>query len=283
MNNAWDCATGAILQVDIQMTTLNNAPTPYINIQYPGPPQNTPIRYGAQPPELLGPTDLILMRDRSAFYRGPAYTFQQAFNKTVVVREQDFPYSIPNTPPPNKRELGSKWLGAAADFIGLSKRQSGVNQSDFDQNLYAGPTDRPWFCFWNGTYLDGFIYVYDQAADTSTAAATPSSSPAKHKRQDSQGRPPYPKTIKIEERRDVLPSQAYCQQFQILDNWVLGKVAKPDGSYNIVNIEEDESDQASTIRQAKIHNGGSRLRRALFRSRDITNEGNMCECSWGNT
>ena len=266
------------------MTTLNNAPTPYINIQYPGPPRNTPIRYGAQPPELLGPTDLILMRDRSAFNRGPAWTFQQPFNKTVVVREQDFPYSIPNTPPPpDKRDLGSKWLGLAADLIGLSKRQTGVNQSDFDQNLYAGPTDRPWFCFWNGTYLDGFIYVYDQAADTSTAAAAPSSSPAKHKRQDNPRRPPYPKTIKIEERRDVLPSQAYCQQFQILDNWVLGKVARPDGTPNIVNIDEDESDQASTIHQAKIHNGGSRLRRALFRSRDITNEGNMCECSWGNS
>lgn len=222
------------------------------------------------------------MSDRSAFHRGPAYTFQQPFNKTVVVRESDFPGSIPNTPA-KKRDLGSKWLGIAADLIGLSKRQSGedsgVDQSDFDQNLYAGPKDRPWFCFWNGTYLDGFIYVYGQAAETSTAAASAPSSPAKHKRDDG----PIPRTIKIEERRDVLPSQAYCQQFQILDNWRLGPVARDDGSFNIVNIEEDESDQASTINQAKFHRGGGRLRRTVLGNRDITYEGNMCECSWTNS
>ena len=285
-NNAWDCATGAILQIDIEMTTSNQGPSPYINIQYPGPPKNRPIRYGAQPPELTGPTDLVLMRDRSAFHRGPAYTFQQPFNKTVVVRENDFPGSVPNNP--GKRDLRSymkRWLDLAADVTGFSKRQYGAENSDFDQNLYAGPTDRPWYCFWNGTYLDGFIYVYDQAQHSS-AAATPSASPQNHKRQSPSNGPAYPKTIKIEERRDDFHSPAYCQQFQVLDNWRLGAVSKPDGSRNIVYISKEESDPTSPYHQnqaTKNRNGGSKSRRALLQKRAMSSGGSLCECSWGNT
>ena len=295
-NNSWDCSNGATLNIVINLTPQSSSP--YVSLTYP-PLPNGQIRYGAQPPQLSGPTNLVLSKDKSAFNNGPAYAFEQFFNKTVIVRAEDFPGAIPLS----KRDRGwsmKRWFQDSAVWEGLSmlsKRQE--QESDWNQTEYASPTDRPWLCFWNQTILDGFIYVTENvnaaasAAPSAGALAPASSSP--RKRQVPLNLAPYPKAIKIEERRNghntILP---YCQQMQVLQNGQLGTVAKDDGTLNIVNIAESEGSitNMNQMQQSVGNYGygssaaasasGPSSPQALNLKRVIREYNNRCECSWAN-
>lgn len=250
-NNAWDCSNGASLNLTIG--TQNNAP--YVTLTYPYKPGQ--IQYGAQPPQLAGASSLLFMSDtdRSAFKRGPAYVFKQPFDKTVIVRSQDFPGAVA------RRGLAwsvKRWLGV--DYPPtivtppILRRQ--IQQSDWNMTSIASPSDKPWQCVWKGTWLSAYIYV-------SQSVTQPSQ---------------YPKSLKITEKRPhVNPPQAFCQQMQIQPDFSMRPLKLADGSTNLVNLQEVESDTDDDG-----NSPGHLQQRSLNRRQDYIG-GPRCQCTWLST
>ena len=230
-------------------------------MDYPTSP-NAPITYGAQPPQLNQPSPLILMENRDDPTKGPAYLFVQLYNKTVILRENELSSGYPRL----RRSLLDRWFNneeVVDEPARLRERDASVAQ----------PPDRPWFCFWNNTVLEGFIFL-TQSADTSSSLSTTSSSmttinqvhsqttreaytkstskagsqglsqptASQAKRQSLPSLLPYPKMMKIEERRGQYnPVQPYCQQMQVLYNGQLNEVRDPTtNKLVIVNLTESE-------------------------------------------
>ena len=257
-NNSWDCSTGAKLSIEVSMSPAGG---PEITLDYDQTP-GTSWRYGAQPPELNGPTNLRVVQDKDEWSKGAAYFFNNFYNKTVIVREQDFPG--PNV---MKRSI-------------LEGRDS-----DWTQNQFASVSDKPWFCFWNNTMIEGFIYVSqdDDPSDTASNAAPTGSmygasptAPPRHKRDDYQAPgTPYPKVVKIEERRPRprLAGPAYCQQMQILYNWQPGTIGEP------VYLDLDGPNYAGgNAAETSDSYGSQRLVRRTLGQRGP----NTCMCEWQN-
>lgn len=235
---AWDCATGANLSMVVSMAGPN---APVVSLSYATPSDGL-IRYGSQPPQLNQPANLVLMKDKYDSNKGPAYVFQQQYTKVVIVHEGDIPGSISGS----KRSLLNRWFYDK----GFENHGSLIGRQEDDEwmsDSIARPVDRPWFCYWNNTILEGFIFVTQDASASASAspsaAATSSQLPeSRFKRQSPPGPPSYPKSVKIEERRPLNPSPAYCEQMQILNNNQPGPVVNPNTQkVNTVNLTETES------------------------------------------
>ncbi|KAK3071877.1 hypothetical protein LTR53_007832 [Teratosphaeriaceae sp. CCFEE 6253] len=101
------------------------------------------------------------VQDNDAPTSGPAFYFQQFYDKVVVVPEDALSASSPSN---------SK---------GKAKRQSfQLDQGWLNQKTVAQPGERPWFCVWNNTFIEAFIYVQQPVASSyiltsSTATPTP--------------------------------------------------------------------------------------------------------------
>ena len=219
------------------------------------------IQYGAQTPQLdLQPMQLVLDLDYKSY--GPAYHFSTTYDKVVVLRPEE--------------------LSAG---LYLKKRQS-AGEIPPRQRFTVQPGDYPWYCYWNRTYIEGYIYAEDNStaasftalptmwptnspsstasgnaifaavtpiptsitASPSTAAAEATATPSSIVRRDaaadaaaSQSRiPPYPRIVKIEERRLPDSPQPYCQRMVLLDN---GEIAPaPNGNDPITALWLQEQD-----------------------------------------
>lgn len=242
-SSAWDCATGANLSMVVTMTNSN---APIVSL-LSAMPSDGFIRYGSQPPQLNQPANLVLMKDKDDFNKGPAYVFQQQYNKIVIVHEEDIAGGIPSS----KRSLLKRWfyhkgLGNHGSLIGRQQDDKWMSDS------IAQPVDRPWFCYWNNTILAGFIFVTEDASTSASAsytspstAATSSGSsqfPGSRLKRQNPPSPFYPKSIKVEERRPLTPGRPYCEQMQILNTYEPGPIVNPStGLVNTVYLSETES------------------------------------------
>ncbi|THY84239.1 hypothetical protein D6C93_08600 [Aureobasidium pullulans] len=117
----------------------------------------TGINYGTQPPNThFAP--FISVEDDDEPYRGPAFYFQTYYDKFVVVPESSLPAS-----------------NAASQ-----QKRSYVNSNWFTQHqVQAG--DKPWFCWFNQTFLEGFVYAnnYTLPSDSASSSSMASSSYSK--------------------------------------------------------------------------------------------------------
>jgi len=229
---------------------------------------NKSILYGLQSPVLeMKPMELVLDLDYRAY--GPAYHFSARYDKLVIL-------------PPEELNLGS----------GLKKR----DDQKYRQHFQVKPGDYPWFCYWNGTYVEGYIYSEDnstaasftsfptqwptptssESGTSSTAAvtvaaamattsssslsastqpaavaATPSSVPMNgvipHAGRDTSSdasspprMPPYPRIVKVEERRLPNSPQPYCQQMLLLDNGQITPAPAPNDSPIRIWLQESD-------------------------------------------
>ncbi|PGH10428.1 hypothetical protein GX51_00187 [Blastomyces parvus] len=202
--------------------------------------------YGAQPPVLEETDfDLKLMLDKTERELGPALFFFTPFDKLVIIHEDDFP--VPSD--------------QAIDGAVVRRRAENT------ANLSSKPGDRPYFCWWNSTYLELFIYVNrpisehlttttttdsnqytpTQTSTTFTTATLPPSLDQRGLKSTPLPAPPngvpreYPRRIKLEEKRsstDGIPP--YCEQMQVMDN---GSISGPLGSR--VPIDEAETTLSS--------------------------------------
>lgn len=297
-SSAWDCATGANLKIDITMTDSN---VPVLSLSYPTLP-GAKIRYGAQPPALNGPVTLSLNTDSDTPNKGPAYSFCHSYNKTVIVRQED----LPGGSQASKRSFMRRWLSdddGLKDPASLFERDS----SQFPYSQYAKAGEQPWYCFWNDTSLEGFVFVTQNAENNTgesrpypsvavTSAATPSAPyQGRAKRQAPTNLSAYPKIIKIEERRSVHNAiRPYCQQMQILYNQQLGFTVP--GSDSPLTIQLDETEAPF---QQKMWQGGGAggpggpgpaamsaaltslpWKRKSYDKRASNGEAPSCHCQW---
>lgn len=241
-----------------------------------------PLRYGAQPPVLNARYDLMVMLDRADLDRGPAFFFQQYYDKLVIVPEKRIALGSSKHSSRDAQELAER--GSPGEWYGDT----------------AQPSDRPWFCFWNNTLLEGFIYVTQDCSSplnsSSPSAAPPNPPPSPStmaqlpstwntypsipttsatagKRQTPPSIPPrYPKVIKIEERRQAQHAvQPYCQQMQVLYDGSVVQATTRSGDMVIVHLNETESSPPQVAKGSK--KGGARLQK-----KDSIEGG--CHCVW---
>ena len=240
----------------------------------------------------------MIVNDRDDPSKGPAYMFQQIVDKVVIVKTQDLPGAFPDT----QRSFMKRWFGeddGVEDPITLRERGG---DSEWTDNSIAGPTDKPWYCFWNNTILEGFIYITNDTGtngSTTGAAATSSisgswqpgtggviSSPStttmvqiKRQAPSVTGQGPYPKIVKIEERRVSLNNvQPYCQQMQILNTNVPGLLTNTAGQNNTIQLTEA---QPPTQHGTGYSNDSPPGKRRLLADRGAMV--NPCECKWLNS
>lgn len=128
---------------------------------------DTQISYGTQVSAMNTQlSQFLAVMDNDAPGNGPAFYFQQYYNKLVVV-------------PENALKISSGKLKPRQGYYNLA-------QGWLQQKSVAAAGDQPWFCFWNNTFLEGFVYVQQPLAQTSlnttlsasAAEATNSTSPS---------------------------------------------------------------------------------------------------------
>ncbi|KAF2167186.1 hypothetical protein M409DRAFT_66220 [Zasmidium cellare ATCC 36951] len=154
---AWDCNL-----------TPNAALGISVEIPGPGKPSgasvfyasnDTTIAYGAQLSSMNTPfAQFLTVQDNDDKSNGPAFYFQQFYDKVVVVPEEAI--AVPSDSKKGKR--GEYPPG----FI--------VPEEWSHRKQVATPGDKPWFCVWNGTFLEGFIYIQQAASVSSSVASTTS-------------------------------------------------------------------------------------------------------------
>jgi hypothetical protein len=196
--------------------------------------------YGAQTPFLPTPTqNLDLAIDTSDPGMGPALFFYALFNKLVILPDETFSSSS---------VLKRSYVDG----------DTSVLEAFMDRRQTAQPGDKPWFCWWNSTMMEFFLYVNQSSTDTlsgSTAttdgnmAASTATSSYRSKSRRSGGAADYPRKIKIQERRDYSGAVSpYCQQMQVMNNGQTVPLAN-----QIINIKEREPTPTTTYTDT---NGG---------------------------
>lgn len=228
---AWSCDLSVYQnpQFQILVTPAQGTSPDLVRISASGM-RTAPVKYGTQPPSMDKPQKLSVAIDQSDLHAGLAYVFQVPYNKLVILHEDEF-----NPEGKSKR---------AIEDIAPPRR-----------GMDLQPKDRPWYCYWNNTILEGFIYVTNDVPITplnSTSSNGPLATQTSAASQESTAPdlnnlnfPSYPKLVRLEERRDPMILQngikPYCQQMQVLNDMNLGTVNKPDSNEPMI-ISLDETD-----------------------------------------
>ncbi|KAL2868292.1 uncharacterized protein BJX67DRAFT_53120 [Aspergillus lucknowensis] len=194
------------------------------------------LTYGAQLPFFTSPSiDLSLAMDTSDLSLGPALSFFTFFDKLIVVPEDTF-----SSTDVSKRSVTEEEIFASVHH---RKRESDVG-------------DRPWFCWWNSTVMEFFLYI-NQTTKESRYASSNSlvesyatdeddkvyTSDSLSKRDD-DSLSNYPRRIKMEEKRDYAEAQApYCQQMQVKEDGSV-EMASPE----TIGISVNEPTPTTTIK-----------------------------------
>jgi hypothetical protein len=275
---AWSCSISTIIPYEMiinAITGSNILADGEINLNL-GNSSLADLIYGAQPPILKHPQVMDLALDNSDVQRGPAWFFQTLYDKLVIVQE-----SALVAPSNSKRGVSSPPLPQATQFV-----RKGV----------ANAGDKPWFCYWNSTLVEAFIYVNQTSAAGARAAASSSATPPSSSHTSSAPPPAstssawavpapvflpyYPKVVKVEERRvtvGVNPIQPYCVQHLITGDGT----AQPylDGSGRPVTIYLNETESAvapAMLRRHAVFDGFVELSEELTERQSSS----TCGCVW---
>jgi hypothetical protein len=230
--------------LQMTLTPLAGSPDPLSNIEmtldYGNDSLNT-YSYGAQAPQFEQQQVLRLVNDVDETVRGPAWWFQMPYNKLVILKDTDL------TVAQQKRQLGQH---GAADY-----NRKGVLQTN----------DVAWFCYWNGTVLEAFIYPNQTTVSGSKVSAAATTIGAHGTSSTSYGSPMqtgqssgnpyrsqytdpnialYSRVVKIEEHRmsqgpNVIPP--YCTLTQIIAGGGTRPFLNSTGQPTMVYLNETES------------------------------------------
>ncbi|RMY48484.1 hypothetical protein D0865_08060 [Hortaea werneckii] len=124
------------------------------------------VCYGAQGSSLqTNFAPFITVQDSDSPNAGPAFYFQQFYDKLVVLPEDTWDASnLPTTSSSSKK----------------AKRQFPQIDPDFLRSRQVAQAgDKPWFCVWNKTFIEGFVYVQQPVATSyslSSSLLTPTPS-----------------------------------------------------------------------------------------------------------
>lgn len=198
---AWSCQLQGGIPIEVDGNSSRHT------ITFPSQPfDSSSMSYGAQAPLLNDQTQaLSYVMDTSDYSMGPALFFYALFDKLVVLPQDTFSSSSVSSS--SKRAISEKDVLASS----LSRKQT------------AQTGEKPWFCWWNGTVLEFFLYVNEtsrEAQYSSTATLrydTATETPSYGATTQSNDLPSYPRRIKIGEKRDYPEARApYCQQMEVL-------------------------------------------------------------------
>ncbi|OBT69473.1 hypothetical protein VE03_01048 [Pseudogymnoascus sp. 23342-1-I1] len=317
---AWSCdMPPASLQVTIN-TLGNEAPKTgnhAFSLKLPDGAAAQGFSYGTQPPVFRPKNVMTLVSDFDDPHLGPAWFFQVNYDKIVILPQEvltapaarvrrgeevvDYTTATTDTaaaPPTSTSSTTSPTSTASApatnNLNGGSSSSGGWVPPPITYPRHnvvlAGST--PWFCYWNGTLLETFVYPgatsdasvkwdasYGTASSSSSASPTTATGHGKRSAtgtaaaaatETSSGTagllPPYPKVVKIEERR--MPrgdyDQPYCVQMRISgDGGSAVPVRGADGGAVIVTLDESVG--------AKVRRGGAGWKR---------DSATDCHCGW---
>lgn len=249
------------------------------------------ILYGLQPPNLaLQPMQLVLDLDYKAY--GPAFHFQARYDKLVILRPDELSPSMG----PNKR----------AD--------------SFRQRFQVKPGDLPWYCFWNSTYIEGYIFAEDNStaasltsmptqapsgsisasydlagfpittagiaaagsATVNSASVVATSAPVSKRDATSDASapprmPPYPRIVKIEERRLPNSPQPYCQQMILLDDGKITPATSPNDVPKKIWLQESDPSYDEYVAAQATSTSNNRRDGSLQPRSDPSD---ACHCQW---
>ncbi|KAJ3489515.1 hypothetical protein NLG97_g5978 [Lecanicillium saksenae] len=257
-----------------------------------GPINNTQsqLLWGTQPPFIKDPVKLKLVNDsmdRSG--RGPAWWTTVSYNKTVLVQESSLS-------PPKKRDWFYPGLQPAipASF--------NTEKTKYKQSYQAQPGDFMWVCTWPQTVLEILVYPGQNISATPTASsvsasASPSgtssaSSDSSYGDIDLSDLPfeplsPYPKLVRMLERRTANSGAAKCSKFRMTPHGRLSPECNPvDGLPIEIIISENTTPMHNMHRPPRPYDGEPPLR-----YRDLDQDGSSlssrdaleftpCGCLW---
>jgi hypothetical protein len=281
---AWSCdlPPGSI-EMTVSPLASSASNTSGNNVTISGSGVSLAFFYGSQPPKIDPDAILKLANDAEQTRLGPAWYFQVLYDKVVVVPESAFPL-----PSKTKRDKEQRDYG---DWVRKAVAQEG---------------DKPWFCHWEGTILETFIYVNQSSGSSgnqqasisaSMAKATPTSTPstrdsyapAQSTATASSGSKlvapldNYPKIVKVEERRNPADSRSkapYCVQMVILPDDSARPFLNKYGEQ--ITIYLNETEPSLTFSGAKRGESDEvNVPAALeLMERDDTGIPHMCRCVW---
>jgi hypothetical protein len=130
-------------------------------------------QYGAQPPRANPAQKLQWVQDVRDPGKGPALYFQTIYNKVIVIQGEKFPSPDLHMRSTDDNDLSKRgWEHPdRKDYDGPAPSISG--NVNVGSNRYASkPGEEPWYCYWNGTMVEGFIYIKDTVNGASTQQFT---------------------------------------------------------------------------------------------------------------
>ncbi|KAL8716270.1 MAG: hypothetical protein Q9220_000175 [cf. Caloplaca sp. 1 TL-2023] len=291
--NSWSCANGADLKLDLSVPNM-------ISVSPLVPTQPNQVYFGPQPPDLTIPVPLSLMGDRDGMEKGPAWWFQQPYTKVVVVPGVDF-----NAGGGTKK----RWFDLPRDR--KDNRRVSVRNYGYGHTV-ATPAMKPWFCYWNSTILEGFIYVTQNSSMQSSSesaesasptsptpaypsiyippsfaaftsfpptAATPTGTVDKRQVSNPSSYAAYSKDVKIEERRAPgTQPPPYCVHMQIMNDGTANPIGDENGQPITVQLEEIQPGSDGSVSQ---DGSGGRKRGNLWERGPSSTS--SCECEWINS
>ncbi|OBT81875.1 hypothetical protein VE02_09452 [Pseudogymnoascus sp. 03VT05] len=332
---AWSCdMPPASLQVTIADLGLDAPKTSShaFSVKLPDGAQKG-FSYGTQPPVFRPKNVMTLVRDYDDPHLGPAWFFQVNYDKVVILPAEVL--TAPTTAARKRRgevervndmtatastptEAAAAPTPSSSTTTATAPATNNYNAGDSSSggwtpqpNTYprhnvvlAGST--PWFCYWNGTLLETFVYpnATSQASEkwASSYGANPTTASGVGRRSvptDAGGvtaaggtptgssstaettvvgdlLPPYPKVVKIEERR--MPrgkyDQPYCVQMRISgDGTSATPVKGGDGNAVVVTLDERVGVSVKTERDG----GGGREGMMAWKRGTVVQE---CHCGW---
>ncbi|THC98973.1 hypothetical protein EYZ11_001524 [Aspergillus tanneri] len=221
---SWGCMTEGHIPISISGTQTQPNIT-FENATF----TSSSFTYGAQAPFFATPTQsLSLVMDSSDLSLGPAWTFFTLFDKLVVVPQDTFSSSVASS----KRHID----------------EFEVLQGAYYRKKVAKSGDKPWFCWWNGTVMEFFLYANKSTRDfgkSSTASLLERPKPTESSDSPDKDKvPDFPRRIKMEEKRDYADAQTpYCQQMHVMENGSVQTV-----SPETIQIKELEPTPTTTLK-----------------------------------
>lgn len=216
---SWSCMTKGNIPISISGTQSQP------NVSFRHEPLTSSFTYGAQAPYFASPTQsLSLMMDSSDLSLGPAWSFFSLFDKLVIVPQDTFPSSAAS-----KRSV----------------QEDEVLSTSYYRRKAAQSGDKPWFCWWNSTVMEFFLYANETTKESRDGpSATLLEAEPSQTSGSSKSTPDFPRRIKMEEKRDYPEAQApYCQQMQVMDNGSIQTVSPAT-----IQIKEMEPTPTTTLK-----------------------------------
>lgn len=127
--------------------------------------------YGTQTP-ITTFSQFIAVTDNDDPGQGPAFYFQSFYNKVVVLPESAFPSASSSSASVSASASASLSSKAKRDYPHLDLPPGWHTRH---QKVHSG--EKPWFCYWNSTFLEGFIYANNNSG-TVTASSSASAAAA---------------------------------------------------------------------------------------------------------